>query len=444
MRTIIIKTFFMLLLFSSIQDGLLSQLYIEQISGVTVNLNSVCMVPFNFPERVWAAGDSGIVLLTTNEGINWLNRRNSVIPVNVNLNNINSFSLDTAIVSGNNGTNTFAYRTVNAGLNWTQVFSQSNGSIKGVWLKDALNGFMCGDPVGGRWSLWKTIDGGLSWDSAGLYLQQAGIEKGWNNSLQVVRNNIWFGTNNSRIYHSSNFGANWSVISTAPEVNSASLWFYSLDSTKGCFGGSNFYGTTNLGASWTNFLCPGSGSFKGFCFGPIGAYNEDPWGPCFTVRGGNAGIFMTYQIFSDFVTDYTAPNSTYNHVAYNNFYYSYWIGNVSYAVRNNGGITKFFTGRGGAVIITSTEVPGQYSLSQNYPNPFNPTTQFGFQIAGSGLVILTVFDAIGREVEVLVNQQLHPGTYEVSWDASAYPSGVYYYRLESGSFAETKKMMLIK
>ena len=93
---------------------------------------------------------------------------------------------------------------------------------------------------------------------------------------------------------------------------------------------------------------------------------------------------------------------------------------------------------------TSTEVPENFSLSQNYPNPFNPTTNFGFRIADFGLVRLTVFDAIGRDVEVLVNQQLQPGTYEASWDASAYPSGVYYYRLESGNYTETKKMVLLK
>ncbi len=92
----------------------------------------------------------------------------------------------------------------------------------------------------------------------------------------------------------------------------------------------------------------------------------------------------------------------------------------------------------------NSEVPGSFSLSQNYPNPFNPVTKFGFRIADFGLVRFTVFDAIGREIEVLVNQQLQPGTYEVNWDASAYPSGVYYYRLEAGSFTETKKMALVK
>ncbi len=92
----------------------------------------------------------------------------------------------------------------------------------------------------------------------------------------------------------------------------------------------------------------------------------------------------------------------------------------------------------------STEIPEKFSLSQNYPNPFNPVTHFGFRIADFGLVKLTIYDALGKEVQVILDQQLHPGTYEADWDASAYPSGVYYYKLESGSFTETKKLVLIK
>ncbi|KXK54655.1 MAG: 5'-nucleotidase [Chlorobi bacterium OLB5] len=94
----------------------------------------------------------------------------------------------------------------------------------------------------------------------------------------------------------------------------------------------------------------------------------------------------------------------------------------------------------------STEVPGNFELAQNYPNPFNPVTKIKFAISGTTVTqtFLSVFDALGREVSVLVNQQLQPGTYEADWDASAYPSGIYFYKLESGSFTETKKMVLIK
>jgi hypothetical protein len=92
----------------------------------------------------------------------------------------------------------------------------------------------------------------------------------------------------------------------------------------------------------------------------------------------------------------------------------------------------------------STETPEAFSLKQNYPNPFNPTTNFEFRIADFGFVNLTIYDAMGREVETLVNGELKPGTYKAEWNASNYPSGVYFYRLNTENFFDTKKMMLIK
>ena len=92
----------------------------------------------------------------------------------------------------------------------------------------------------------------------------------------------------------------------------------------------------------------------------------------------------------------------------------------------------------------SAGIPEGFMLSQNYPNPFNPVTKLKFQLPKSSLVILKVFDAIGREVAVLVNEVLNAGIYEADWDASAYPSGAYYYRMNAGKYSETKKMILIK
>jgi uncharacterized delta-60 repeat protein len=96
----------------------------------------------------------------------------------------------------------------------------------------------------------------------------------------------------------------------------------------------------------------------------------------------------------------------------------------------------------------SSEIPKSFSLSQNYPNPFNPTTKIRFSIppyeGGKGDVTLTVFDLLGREITTLVNEQLKPGTYEVEWDASNYSSGMYFYKLTSESFSETKKLILLK
>lgn len=93
-------------------------------------------------------------------------------------------------------------------------------------------------------------------------------------------------------------------------------------------------------------------------------------------------------------------------------------------------------------------IPEYFSLEQNYPNPFNPGTTisytFGEQIGNHRHVTLKIFDVLGREVAVLVNETKDPGTYEVTWDAKKIPSGIYYYTFRVGSFVQTRKMMLLK
>ncbi len=92
----------------------------------------------------------------------------------------------------------------------------------------------------------------------------------------------------------------------------------------------------------------------------------------------------------------------------------------------------------------SQNIPKSFSLEQNYPNPFNPMTNVKFQMPNSGFVKLTVFDVLGREVSTLVNEQLQAGVYEVNWDAGNHPSGVYFYRMETSAYTETKKMLMVK
>jgi hypothetical protein len=96
----------------------------------------------------------------------------------------------------------------------------------------------------------------------------------------------------------------------------------------------------------------------------------------------------------------------------------------------------------------SSEVPKSFQLMQNYPNPFNPSTKVKFDIPASGLqtvnVQLKIYDITGREAATLVNQQLQPGSYEVEWNAANYTSGVYFYKLVTSGFEQTKKLVLIK
>ncbi|MEJ2494671.1 MAG: T9SS type A sorting domain-containing protein, partial [Ignavibacteriaceae bacterium] len=89
-------------------------------------------------------------------------------------------------------------------------------------------------------------------------------------------------------------------------------------------------------------------------------------------------------------------------------------------------------------------IPTEYSLSQNYPNPFNPTTKIRYQVAATGLVSLQVYNLLGELTATLVNEVKPVGTYELIWNAANLPSGVYFYKLQSNNFIETKKMLLLK
>ena len=94
--------------------------------------------------------------------------------------------------------------------------------------------------------------------------------------------------------------------------------------------------------------------------------------------------------------------------------------------------------------IISNEAPLSYHLQQNYPNPFNPVTRIRFSILKQSSVKLTVYDILGKEIDVLADAFLQSGTYETEFDASSLPSGVYFYSLSTTDFTETKKMVLIK
>lgn len=100
-------------------------------------------------------------------------------------------------------------------------------------------------------------------------------------------------------------------------------------------------------------------------------------------------------------------------------------------------------------IITNVEevpgnVPESYQLKQNFPNPFNPTTTIEFSLNKPGFVTLSVFDVLGREVKTLVSEHKEAGVYRVTFGADDLPSGAYYYKLSSGGFSETKRMLLVK
>jgi len=150
------------------------------------------------------------------------------------------------------------------------------------------------------------------------------------------------------------------------------------------------------------------------------------------------------------VRDYKGADSLNMRKAYYN--YKIMVDDNSYGMHN----AKFSIDvlRKSVAILTGVEfednnIPAKFDLSQNYPNPFNPSTEIKFSVAKSENIKVSVYDAVGRLVKVLVNDMLSPGNYKVTWNGensngSKVVSGIYFYRFESSSFEATKKMVLLK
>jgi hypothetical protein len=107
-------------------------------------------------------------------------------------------------------------------------------------------------------------------------------------------------------------------------------------------------------------------------------------------------------------------------------------------------------------VAKESTMPGEFALEQNHPNPFNPTTVISYSVAGAAsqssrqeasgqaVVSMRVYDLLGREVAVLVNEVQEAGSHRVVWSAEGTPSGIYFYRLQAGTFSATKRMVLVK
>jgi photosystem II stability/assembly factor-like uncharacterized protein len=391
----------------------------EQSTGVSSKLNG-CRV-FTY-DNTWICGDNGTVLRTTNNGLNWINLTGNGIPLNVNLISIGGLNDNAVTIGGNNPSGSVIYMSSNSGVNWFQVFSQPGGMFRSLSTKMYI-----GDPVGGRWSIWRSNNYGLTWDSSGQYLPQNNSEHGWNNSYSSDPDdyNFVFGTSNYRLY--KRFNTTWTTI-TLTEQNIYSVnWSYTQ---MGYVGGANLLKTTNAGITWTQESLPGSGNIISMASQPGHQLN-------FAVRQNNEIYYKTYN--SSWTYDYTSPSGSYEFLRVG--------GSMTnlYAIRSNGVVSKkTISPPPLGINQVSQEIPEQFLLTQNYPNPFNPTTKIKFDISHQSYAKIIIYDVIGKEVRALINQQFSPGSYEIDFDGSSLPSGVYYYKLEAGSFTETRKMVLIK
>jgi len=399
----------------------------EQTTPLTSPLHSVSAVDNN---TAWSCGALSKVIRTTNGGTTWTDASGTGILAGLDLYNIWGIDANNALVTGSSST-TYVYRTINGGTTWTQVYTLSGGFINAIGMTSALNGFMTGDPVGGNWELFLTYTGGTLWTAITPPVPGPGIA-GWNNSLFMSGSKIWFGTNGTKLMYSTDGGANWSSQTTTGALNTYAVWFN--DANNGIAGGSTTGGvkTVNGGTTWSALI--------------VNPLLNNNW-TGITGVGSNWWISSFTNIIWESTNGGTSWSASYTAATGHQYYHitKARTGNNLYAVKGAGApgqVTKYTAPTG--INPISGEVPSDYDLSQNYPNPFNPTTNIKFSIPKQGFVTLKVFNSLGMEVATLVNEVTNAGTYIVDFDAGNLTSGVYFYRLQSDNFTETKRMMLIK
>jgi Secretion system C-terminal sorting domain len=345
------------------------------------------------------------VYLSTNSGENW---------VQTSLNNPPVWSM---AVNGNNvfaGTDGGVYKSTNNGTNWTQT-SLNYRIVHALAVKE--NYIFAGTE---NYGVYISTDNGTSWTQTSL--SNDGV---W--SFAVNGNYIFAGSRYTGVYFSTNNGTTW--IQTS--LNTQTVWSMAVNGNN-VFAGTNnntgLYVSTNNGTNWTQT--------------PLN--NRQIWS---LAVSGNYIIAGTNNNFGVYVSSDNGASWIQRNEGFVNINYVFALSILNNHIFAGANVTSVWRrplGELTALQPISNEIPNQYSISQNYPNPFNPTTHIKFQIPKSGFVLLKVYDALGREISTLVNEQLNPGTYETIWDASNYPSGVYYYSFQSGDFGQTKKMILMK
>ncbi len=353
---------------------------------------------------------------TTNGGSQWTGQSIASTSTVYDIEFINE---NTALLCTGDGK---IFKTTDGGSNWIQKYS-GGFTLLNIQIYNTATAYAVGGPAIGVGRLLKSNDGGDTWNSITLTsVNQIKAVHFFTSSYGII------GTVDGLVRKTLNGGTNWN--NTYNNSTGTIFKFFYLTNNLGYASVAN--GTvikTNAGDTlWTQQIIsglPSSTSMYSLHF----TGSSVGWVVCeggYIANTQNGGVNWTLQTSgtTEHLYDITFVNST-----------------LGFAVGNSGTVlsTSPFSG-----IRKISEIVGDFKLEQNYPNPFNPITNVKFSIVKSGDVKLAVYDIQGREVQTLVNESLKPGTYEVSFDGSALNSGVYFYKLTSGNFSQTKKLLLVK
>ena len=266
-----------------------------------------------------------------------------------------------------------------------------------------------------------STDNGKSWDSTGL--TNTGV---W--SLFLSGTNLFAGPAGLEAFLSIDNGKTWNPVNSGLPTHTTVEAFAICNTNlfAGTYGGSGVFRSTNNGTNWS----PVNSGLPNASVTALAVSDTNLF------AGTDSGVFLS----TNNGTGWRAVNSGLT-IPYVNALTVY--GSNLFAGTGDG-VWKRSLSEITNVNQSKGEAPKAFSLFQNYPNPFNPTTTISFSIASKSFVSLKVFDIVGRAVATIVSAEMSAGDHSLQWNAANEPSGLYFYRLQVGSFSETKKLTLIK
>ena len=361
----------------------------------------------------FAGSDSGCYL-STDDGVSWARRSNG-LPTSLN------FFPKTFVVDGSNlfaGTNGGGgvYLTTDNGGAWAASNTGLGSTAVHALVLDN-NSLIAGTLNGG---VFESTDHGSSWHDLNNGITSLAIH-----ALLVTPGQLFAGSDGG-VFVSSNSGRNWSLPSGSPlDVRSlAALGSDIFVATR--FDG--IFRTTDNGTTWA----ADTAGMTSLDVRVIIEHNGNLF-----AGTGSSGVYLSTDVGGSWSQINTGlSNMSILSLATN--------ATTLYAGAQVGGVWTRPLSKVVGVSEQRVAVPSGFALEQNYPNPFNPSTTIRYHIGAEGRVSLKVFNVLGGELETIVGEAKAAGDYSVTWDASNYPSGLYFYRLSSQGHSEVKSMLLIK
>ncbi len=399
-------------------------------------LNTCSFLDYN---TGWIGGDSGLILKTTNAGMNWT-EQNSGTYYNIERIYFYNSQIGYALVwnvfpDTNQFLGTVILKTTNGGNFWTKTpYPDTNYFLRDIYFLSETTGFVGGSPI----VIARTTDAGNTWAKMDADTTNIGLPVF---SIKFLNSQIGYASGGFRdiagsMWRTTNGGIRWFSAIVGPEpltdlhiINPLKVYAAGGDFEYG----SSYVSTTNGGLNWVydtlgvfgvasaiDFRTPNEGWIA---LGTSQKYS-------YTLNGG-LNWNSTYTPDSVILTDIDFTDSLHG-----------------YAIGYFGTLLKYDGTTSAVGNANSDEFPDAFTLEQNYPNPFNPITRIKYAIAEEGDVQLSVYDISGKLVSVLQNSFQRPGSYSVEFNGSGHSSGIYWCTLRftrgSSSYSKSIKLMLVK